>query len=122
LYVLENVPGAPLESPAVCCGSAFGLRVRRHRGFESNVPLMGTTCDHRAQGRPVGVYGSLRDEIPSGGRTARDLEDARDAMGVDWLPWSRLREAIPPAFTEFLGGQLLRVLTTAAAGRSPRVA
>jgi DNA (cytosine-5)-methyltransferase 1 len=110
LYVLENVPGAPLESPAVLCGSAFGLRVRRHRGFESNLALMGTACDHQAQGTPVGIYGNMRDTIPGGGHTARDLDDARDAMGVEWMPWSVLVEAIPPAFTEWIGRQLLMAL------------
>lgn len=106
-YVIENVPGSPLHSPVVLCGSSFGLRVRRHRLFESNVLLTGLPCDHRAQGRPVGVYGSPNDDIPSGGRTARNLEDGQDAMGIDWLPWSRLKEAIPPAYTEWIGKQLL---------------
>jgi DNA (cytosine-5)-methyltransferase 1 len=106
-YVIENVPGAPLVNPIVLCGSSFGLRVRRHRLFESNVPLVGLHCDHRKQGRPVGVYGSMRDEIPSGGKTADTIEQAREAMGIDWMIWPELVEAIPPAYTEFLGAQLI---------------
>lgn len=39
-YVIENVPGAPLESPVQLCGSSFGLDVRRHRLFESNIDLV----------------------------------------------------------------------------------
>jgi DNA (cytosine-5)-methyltransferase 1 len=103
-YIIENVPGSPLIEPVVLCGSMFGLRVRRHRWFESNVTLRAPCpCDHKGQGRPVGVYGSPNDDIPCGGRTARDLRDGQDAMGIEWLPWSRLKEAIPPAYTEWLG-------------------
>ena len=66
-YVIENVPGAPLINPVQFCGSSFGLKVRRHRLFESNVSLIGSVCDHKTQGKPVGIYGSMRDEIPGGG-------------------------------------------------------
>ena len=106
-YIIENVPGAPLINPITICGSAFGLKVRRHRIFESNVALRGTQCDHKAQGRPIGVYGSLRDEIPGGGKTATSIEEAREAMGIDWLIWTELVEAIPPHYTEYLGRQVL---------------
>lgn len=106
-YIIENVPGAPLINPITVCGSAFGLKVRRHRIFESNVALRGTQCDHKAQGRPIGVYGSLRDEIPGGGKTANSIEEAREAMGIDWLIWTELVEAIPPHYTEYLGRQVL---------------
>jgi DNA (cytosine-5)-methyltransferase 1 len=106
-YLIENVPGAPLLNPLQLCGSSFGLKVRRHRLFESNVFLTGAPCDHRAQGRPVGVYGSKADDIPSGGSTARTLEEGKAAMGIDWdCSWAGLVEAIPPAYTEHLGAQL----------------
>jgi DNA (cytosine-5)-methyltransferase 1 len=105
-YVIENVPGAPLFKPILLCGSAFDLKVRRHRLFESNLELKGTVCDHKKQGRPVGVYGSMRDEIPSGGKTAESIEQAREAMGIDWMIWGELVEAIPPVYTEYLGRQV----------------
>lgn len=105
-YVIENVPGAPLFKPILLCGSAFNLKVRRHRLFESNVELKGTVCDHKKQGRPVGVYGSMRDEIPSGGKTAESIEQAREAMGIDWMIWGELVEAIPPVYTEYIGRQV----------------
>lgn len=105
-YIIENVPGSPLINPIQLCGSSFGLKVRRHRLFESNMPLEGSKCDHKAQGRPVGVYGSLNDEIPKGGKTASTIDEARKAMDMDWAIWTELVEAIPPAFTKYLGGQI----------------
>ena len=92
-YVIENVPGAPLIEPIQMCGSYFGLKVRRHRRFESNLPLVGSPCKHKEQGKPVGVYGSMRDEIPKGGHTAKTIEEAREAMGIDWMIWGELVEA-----------------------------
>lgn len=98
-YVMENVVGSPLRSPVQVCGSAFGLGVQRHRLFESSWQLAGTGCAH--SGDYVRVYGSE----PSQGVPA-----AREAMGVDWMPWSRLVEAVPPAYTEYLGRQMIRHL------------
>lgn len=96
-YVIENVPGAPMRHDLVLCGSSFGLAVRRHRVFESNVSLgLNPPCNHEAQGRPVGVYGSMDDAIPNGGRTARTISEASTAMGIDWMRWADLVEAIPP--------------------------
>jgi len=106
-YVIENVKGAPLIDPIQLCGSSFGLKVRRHRIFESNLELVGSICNHKAQGRPVGVYGSMRDEIPKGGKTATSIEEAREAMGINWMLWGDLVEAIPPVYTEFIGKQLM---------------
>lgn len=109
-YIIENVPGAPLINPVLICGSAFGLKVRRHRLFESNLLLKGTTCNHKAQGRPVGIYGSMKDEIPNGGRTAHSMQEANEAMGIDWMIWSELVEAIPPHYTKYLGKQVMERL------------
>ncbi len=105
-YIIENVPGSPLINPVQLCGSSFGLKVRRHRLFESNMPIKGSICNHKLQGRPVGVYGSLNDEIPNGGKTATTIDEARKAMDMDWAIWTELVEAIPPAFTQYLGEQI----------------
>ena len=105
-YIIENVPGAPLLNPVQFCGSSFGLTARRHRLFESNHALQGSICNHKAQGKPVGIYGSMRDEIPGGGHTAKTIEQAREAMGIDWMIWGELVEAIPPIYTENIGRQL----------------
>ena len=109
-YILENVPGAPLINPIQLCGSAFNLKVRRHRLFESNLPLNGTNCYHKEQGRPIGIYGSLNDKIPGGGQTAESIEIAREAMGIDYMIWTELVEAIPPVYTEFIGKQIRKYL------------
>lgn len=113
-WVIENVPGAPLIDAVQVCGSAFDLAVRRHRKFESNVALLGTGCDHRSQGQPVGVYGDHPDRReyrrPDGtrrGSKARGVGEARLAMGMEWADWHGLREAIPPAYTAYIGRQLM---------------
>ena len=106
-YIIENVEGSPLINPIKVCGSSFGLKVRRHRLFESNLTLTGTNCRHKQQGKPVGIYGSMRDEIPNGGHTAKTMAQANDAMGIDWMIWGELVESIPPAYTEFIGRQVM---------------
>jgi DNA (cytosine-5)-methyltransferase 1 len=115
-YVIENVDGAKRElvDPVMLCGSSFGLRVRRHRWFESNIPIMSMPCQHAAQGQPVGVYGDhpdkkqvLRPDGRSRGAKATSVDDARDAMGMPWADWVGCAEAIPPAYTEWIGKQLL---------------
>lgn len=120
-YVIENVPQAPLVGPVTLCGSAFGLRVRRHRAFESNAALIGTECYHAEQGRPVGVYGQHPDRRqhfrPDGtqrGTKATTLGHGRRAMGIDWMTWPELAESIPPAYTEYIGRQLLDAMERAA--------
>jgi DNA (cytosine-5)-methyltransferase 1 len=116
VYVIENVVGARAEmrDPILLCGSMFGLsgmgrdgvrrQLRRHRLFESNVPLLAPQCQHH--GEPVGVYGTGGGGKQNRGYKAH-LEDAREAMGIDWMLMDDLREAIPPAMTEHIGHQLL---------------
>ena len=112
-WVVENVPGAPgMEGAAVECGSSYGLGVRRHRLFLSNVPVVGSVCDHKAQGRPWGVYHVPSDNIPKGGRTARNAEHGREVMGVGRdIPWNSLKEGFPPAYTEHVGRQVLSAIS-----------
>lgn len=120
LYVIENVEGARrhLVNPAKLCGSFFGLKVRRHRYFESNVAMFSTPCNHTAQGRAIGVYGdhSENDQEyrrPNGtrrGTKAQSLEEARLVMGMPWADWHGCTQAIPPAYTEYVGRQLLDFL------------
>jgi len=110
-YIIENVVNAPLIDPILLCGSAFGLKVRRHRLFESTFDLKGTICNHKAQGKPVGIYGSMRDEIPNGGHTAKTMAEASESMGIHHMIWTELVEAIPPAYTKYIGDQVREQIT-----------
>ncbi|MDX8055770.1 hypothetical protein SK571_40880 [Lentzea sp. BCCO 10_0798] len=101
-YVIENVPGAPMRDPITICGETLRLGVRRHRLFESNLPLHGTPCHHDRSTPAVPVYGRPRwqdSPVPS--------DVAREAMGIDWMPWTDLTQAIPPAYTAWIGVQLI---------------
>lgn len=115
LYVIENVAGAPLRNPIMLCGSRFGLKVRRHRLFESKFlgrpgNYLFSGCDHRRQGRPIDITGTgsrrtSRRRDGGGGDSfkPRNLEEAREAIGIDWMDRAELSQAIPPAYSEFIG-------------------
>lgn len=118
-YVIENVPGAPLKDPVMLCGTMFpGLRVIRHRLFETNWELpqpahgkhpLVYTMDKR---KPH--YGQL-DEfkdfvmVTGGGNCSKAA--AADAMGLPVsMTKQELNEALPPAYTKYIGGHLLQTL------------
>ena len=120
-YVIENVPGALawLRSPIELTGEMFGLGVHRPRLFESNVMLMAPARPRR-QENPAAVYGKQDGrwlwERKDGTRLyVADLATGSAAMGIDWMDWDDLREAVPPAYTEFIGAQLLEHLSERAA-------
>jgi DNA (cytosine-5)-methyltransferase 1 len=128
-YIIENVEGAPLLHPLLLCGTEFGLEavdtdgtpleLRRHRVFESNVYLYGAGgCQHKpVTGHQVGgVYGggsatiTRARTIRHGGYTPATPVRAA-LLGVDWtMTQYELSQAIPPAYTEHLGRQLLDVI------------
>lgn len=126
-YIIENVPGAPLKATIMLCGTMFGLgtkngaELQRHRYFETSFLLLQPPCDHRSFA--VGVYGEgardrtqdrrrvvtvtgrppqqnvVRNEV----RNTYTANDARDAMGMPWATMAGLSQAIPPAYSEFVG-------------------
>ena len=112
-YVIENVVGAPLDNPVQICGSGLGMTLQRHRLFESNVALWGAPCAH-GQNTWNPDYGHAtgrkRRRVPVIGewRIRKSLQD--EAMGIDWMTLPELSEAIPPAYTEFIGRQLIEQL------------
>lgn len=117
-WVIENVPGAPMRPDAVLCGSMFGLRIRRHRWFEFSwaEPLLTFACDHSkpitgVYGHPHGKGGAWRNGrrpmLPS------DRETWGREMGISWMHSLELAAAIPPAYTELIGHQLMQHLTHA---------
>lgn len=106
-WVVENVPGsaAGFGCPVVTlCGSSFGLKVRRHRLFASSFPIMAQPCRHAEQGQPLGVYGTGGGGQMTRGRKATPAE-AKEAMGIDWMSRREISQAIPPAYTLYIGQQ-----------------
>lgn len=109
-YIIENVPGAPLncrESVLLCGGMFPELKVYRHRFFETSFPVYPPahpphTAPQPKMGRPV-TDGDFIQVVGNFSGVAY----ARKAMGIDWMTRNELREAIPPAYTRFIGAQLL---------------
>ena len=112
-YVIENVLNAPLNNPLKLCGSSFGLLVQRHRYFECSFFFLAPPCEHwrqqeakywtswvkngeRTKAKVVQVYGN-----------AGERHIWPEAMGIDWMSPQEMTEAIPPAYTEYIGEQLL---------------
>ena len=111
-FVIENVPGArhELRNPVMFCGSMFGLRVWRHRYFEFHPELftLMPPCNHSFV--PVLVTGTTRRKGCR--RVDPPVALRRSAMGIDWpMRVAGLDEAIPPAFTEYVGNLLIRSLS-----------
>lgn len=109
-YVIENVRGAPLVGATMLCGSFFGLKIIRHRYFECPwMPLvMMPPCNHN------GVFDPWHGQDRTAGKF-------RAAMDIDWMPIGggrssgkarpgNINQAIPPAYTEWIGKQLMEVL------------
>lgn len=118
-YAIENVTEAPLYDATLVCGVSLGLDVKRHRLFESNVPLMVPPCACGAYrkkqfastprfdgARPLSAYVN-----PLASQTTHEQFAA--ALGIDWVPARgqrpsrELHEAIPPAYTEWIGRYLM---------------
>ena len=115
-YVIENVVGSPLENPIRLCGSSFGLDVRRHRLFECSLPVLAPPCDHSWQtprfqslDKKMADRGQLASVVGVHGNCnyAGEFKLRCKAMGIDWMTNAELSQAIPPAYTEFIGKQLL---------------
>jgi DNA (cytosine-5)-methyltransferase 1 len=115
-FVIENVPGAPLQTGIMLCGSMFGLgaigddgvwrQLARHRYFETSWPMLSPPCNCDSREK-IGVYGN------GGGWSNRydpnrrgykgNVREARDALGMPWATIAELSQAIPPAYSEFIG-------------------
>jgi DNA (cytosine-5)-methyltransferase 1 len=119
-WVCENVVGQSVQMDgwwATFCGTAFGLNLRRHRRFGASIlllpppcrhaefPLSLTVAGHSEQGH---VFRKWREAL---GRTPL-MEDRQAAMGIDWMNRDEMSQSIPPAFTEFIGAQLIVVAAT----------
>ena len=126
-WIIENVEGArrELRDPVMLCGSMFGLesngyQVRRHRYFESNIKLdVPMSCNHGP--RTMGIYGGKVRDIAEEKRHYAKPKETRgkpfgvvlpqawglEAMGVPWMNIREASECIPPAYSEYLGRQVM---------------
>lgn len=112
-YVIENVVGAPLDGITLC-GTMFGLQLFRHRIFETSWFMLGVP--HTRHTEQIGKNGfvgmaghgdSGRGRIPS---DHRSVQAWKRASRIDWMTRDELAEAIPPAYTEYIGRHLIEVL------------
>jgi len=121
-WVVENVPGAKhmMRPTLLLHGGMFGLGVHRPRLFESNILIFAPQA--RPAENPLGVYGKHHDgrrlfDRADGTiqRAPKSLAEAQEAMGMPWADWHGCKEAIPPAYTEYIGGALLDSLAAGTA-------
>jgi DNA (cytosine-5)-methyltransferase 1 len=112
-WVIENVPGAPLEQFITLCGGMFGLRTYRHRRFETSwlmfqpfhpVHVIKTATRDRRAAWDLGLHVSVTGDV---GVYVGPL-----ALGIDWMTGDELSQAIPPAYTALIGAYLLREVVT----------
>lgn len=122
-FVIENVPGAPLQTSFRLCGGSFGLgamcddgkyrQLARHRHFETTIPILAPSCGCDNVEK-LGIYGGL------GGKANRtppyrygfkaSVREARIALDMPWAMTDELCQAIPPAYSEFIGRAALQYM------------
>lgn len=124
-YIIENVEGARrlMIEPFRLCGQTFGIGVVRHRLFEANwlcltpvhVPCAGAVqrdlVSVTGHGPPGRHYRAVTVAGHGGNSRSFSLQSWKDAMGIDWMTRDELTQAIPPAYTEFIGKRLLEQLS-----------
>jgi DNA (cytosine-5)-methyltransferase 1 len=120
-WVIENVPTAPLEEAFTICGLSLGIGVKRHRSFAANFPELVPPCGDHSQRFVLVFGGGVRGRARrSAERTSLDgtpysvihrptlsLSEGQAAMGIDWMNADELSQAMPPAYTEWIGRQLM---------------
>lgn len=126
-YVIENVIGAPLLVSLMLCGSMFpGLRVYRHRVFECNPVLYfpPASCNHTFSMPPSkGVYHRLEKQkfITCVGHNFQ-ASSGKVALGIDWMTRDEMSQSIPPAYTEYIGRQLIAAMEQKALPEAKEIA
>lgn len=112
-FVIENVMGAKkyMQNPLMLCGTMFGLRVIRHRLFETHPPIYfpPATCAHQYRTAKQG-RAPKENEYHCVVGNCGGAASARKAMGIDWMNRDELSQAIPPAYTEYIGKYLMEAI------------
>jgi DNA (cytosine-5)-methyltransferase 1 len=115
-WVIENVIGSPLRWGVILCGVMFGLKTFRHRCFESRDFMW--QPEHKKHPEVIGRRGE--GVSPSGycnpcghPKMAGQGQKWKEALQIDWMTIRELTQAIPPAYTEFIGKQLMRAMLQA---------
>ena len=113
-YIIENVSARVLYIPVMLCGQMFGLRVLRHRWFESNMGLLVPPHErhngHTSTGDLAAYHTFAKARYITVAGHAFNLPDGRVAMGIDWMTRNELAQAIPPVYAEYIGGALLKAM------------
>ncbi len=118
VYIIENVIAAPLQTSITLCGLMFGLHVFRHRNFEiSTMIFQPPHVTHKGKKIGEGYYsvaggtgrwkswGKITPGIMKG-----TIKECSQAMGIDWMTRNELVQAIPPAYTEWIGKQIMGII------------
>lgn len=121
-YVLENVVQAPLISPVMLCGQSFGLKLYRHRNFETDWLLPAMPHEkHRELCMKAGYLPTAeRPYMSIHGRNGYNskawVSKAAEYMGMPWASddLNGVCEAIPPAYTEYIGKHLMTAMKSEA--------
>ncbi len=113
-FVIENVPMSPLKNPIELSGMSFGLKIIRRRLFELHgfeilfVPSPRKETNYRAAGYVPYHHGTSAKSghLPN----IWTKERLQNAMGIDWMTIKEMTQAIPPAYTEYIGKFLLNAV------------
>jgi DNA (cytosine-5)-methyltransferase 1 len=109
-FIIENVVGAPLRDPIMLCGPMFGLETYRHRLFESNMPLVAPPHEKHVTRQTKMGRAPVEGEFMQIVGNFSGVERGREVMGMPWASRNELSEAIPPAYTQHLGTQMLELM------------
>ncbi len=122
-WVIENVPGAPLNLAIRLCGLSFGLPLLMHRRFESNLFLLAPAHIRHSRGMAIRkeiftVAGKSRSRTNNRRNSepyqTASVAEARTAKAIDWpMTYSEMANAVPPAYSEYIGRQVMEVLSAA---------
>lgn len=116
-WCIENVNLSPINASLMLCGTMFGLKVIRHRYFEfgkTKIFMAPATCNHwlpsaqcKINERPPITDKEFHHMAGNFGNTTY----ARVASGINWMTRDEMSQAIPPAYTEFIGKQLFPLIS-----------